>query len=237
MKFCTDNVKDIDKYFRGTYVKFMGMSGVFSDGTECAPAEELVHSIDTIQSNVIKGKRLENGETVPYQFLLYAEAVAPAPEVEFILPKKSYFNTDEGACLLSRIPARQYRRGICNDNTSIALLKGNTHTERGVDLALLDKYVRKPQPYTFQVRDVSYAVSRRIAVATTGAVFVDSTQVGTINYEHKRLHVLPLFMPEFLQVLRDLGQTDWTVMPPVAPVKKKPGAVKKPVVLIDDNEF
>lgn len=227
MKFCLETAKDLGKYFQGSFVKFKGMQGVFSDGTECAPADELVHSFDQISGAMIKGKRFENGETVPYQFLLYSEHSHTAPEIEFILPKKSFFNTDMGAMLLQRIPARQYRRGICGDNTSIHLLRANgVWQSQPVTFELLDKYVRKPSFIGFHESEVSYAVSRRVAVDAKSNVWVDQQAVGTINYPQKRVAVLPLFAPEMQAILRACGQDDWSVSLPESPKSK---VVKKSV--------
>lgn len=217
MKFCVETSKDLEKYFRNTFVKFHGIRGVFSDGTECAPADELIHSVESVTPSFIKGKRYENGEIVPYQFMLYSEHDAPAPDIEFILPRKSYFNTNKGAMLLERIPARQYRRGVCMDNVHIQLLKDGAFHNQGVGLELLDKYVRKPAFTGFTgVDGPSYAVSRRIAVEKT-KVYVDQTPIGTINYQNKRVNVIPLFIPELEQVLRDCGQHDWSVALPESP--------------------
>lgn len=226
MKFCTETVKDLDKYFRNTFVKFVGLRGKFSDGTECAPAEELVHSVEVINNSYIKGKRWENGEAVPYQFMLYSEKQVPAPEIEFILPRKSYFNTDDGAMLLQRIPARQYRRGVCGDNTMIhQLAPSGGFGSLGVQLELMDKYVRKPHFYTFEERPVSYAVSRRIAIAGT-KVYVDQIIIGSINYATKTVHVLPLFIPELEAIIKNLGQPGWKVAMPESPKAKAKPQVK-----------
>lgn len=239
MKFCLETSKDLSKYFNGTFVKFIGIRGVFSDGTECAPADELVHFIDSVGGNVIKGKRFENGETVPFQFMLYSEHSHSAPEIEFILPKKSFFNTDKGAMLLQRIPARQYRRGICGDNTHIALLKGNGGWQNvGVNFENLDGYVRKPAFPQFHPSDNSYAVSRRIAVANK-QVLVDQTVIGTINYEKKYVAVVPLFASEIQAILKESGQAnEWEVRLPDSP---RLGAGKKLVnkqgdLIIDEVE-
>lgn len=232
MKFCLETAKDLNKYFNGTFVKFRGISGVFSDGTECAPADELVHSVDSIQGNMIKGKRFENGETIPYQFLLYSEHSHAAPEIDFILPKKSYFNTGNGAMLLQRIPARQYRRGICGDNTEILLLKGTIFHPSAVNFQNLDKYVRKPSWPQFGEQGISYAVSRRIAVSGT-QVYVDQTPIGTINYKDRRISVIPLFAPEIQTILKENGQSNmWQVALPEAPK----GKAKKDQFIIEDVE-
>lgn len=228
MKFCLETAKDLGKYFNGTFVKFMGIRGVFSDGTECAPADELVHFIDGINGNCIKGKRYENGENVPFQFMLYSEHAHAAPEIEFILPKKSFFNTEQGTMLLQRIPARQYRRGICNDNTHITLLKSNGGWQnQQVSSALLDQYIRKPAFPPFHPSDVSYAVSRRIAVANA-QVFVDQTAIGTINYDKKSVAVLPLFASEIQAILKENGQAnEWMVSLPESPKVARKASVNK----------
>lgn len=226
MKFCVENIKDISKYFQGTFVKFTDMRGVYADGSECPPAEELVHTIDSIQGATIRGKRWEHGEYVPYQFLLYGEHEAPAPEVEFILPKKGWFNTKHGATLLFRVPARQYRRGVCDDNTSILSLLGDSFNPQSVSVETLHDYIQKPKFGGFGMQLRSYAVSKRLAVSTTGKIYVDKISIGTINYDAATIQALPLFHSELEQVLKDHGQVGiYTIVKLTVP-KRKPRAGK-----------
>lgn len=201
MKFCAENAKDIDKYFRNSYMKFPSLAG------------DTVHYIDHVAGDCVKGKTLQDGEKVPFIFHLYADSVAIAPEIEFILPKKSYFNTPDGACLLYRIPARQYRKGVCPDNTAITLLTtiGSFQT-KDITLELLNLYVGKQSFDKFAEQSKSYAVSRRMAVSCAGQLFLDKTRIGSINYVDKTIHVNQLmFVPEVESVVR-INKQNYSVL-------------------------
>jgi hypothetical protein len=236
MKFSQENSKDIQKYFQGTFVKFLGLKGAFLDGAACSEAGELVHSIDQVQGSLIKGKRWENGESTPFQFMLYPEKDAPAPEVEFILPKKSYFNIPAGgAALLFRIPARQYRRGICADNVNILGLNNGTFFVHPINHETIGWYIQKPQFFGFGKRDTSYAVSRRMAVDEGGRIYVDQNHIGTINYAKNEILVQALFIPEVYDILRERGQTNYTVLA-AGPATKVAKGKQPQLAIMDDVE-
>lgn len=192
MKFCAENAKDIDKYFRGSYMKFPSLAG------------DAVHFIDKVTPDQVMGKTLQDGESVPFVFHLYHEESAPAPEIEFILPKKSYFNTPTGACLLYRIPARQYRKGVCMDNTAIVKLAiDGSFAPQDISFDLLNLYVGKQAFAKFGEQSMSYAVSRRMAVSPAGQLFLDKTRIGSINYDNRTIMVnQQMFVPEVEQVVR-----------------------------------
>lgn len=222
MKFCAENAKDIDKYFRGSYMKFVGMSATLADGSPVPVPAEAVHFVDRVEGDVVKGKFTQEGERVPFLFHLYPSSAAPAPEVEFILPKKSYFNTPHGACLLYRIPARQYRKGVCADNTAIQLLhSAYAFAPQEISFDLLTLYVGKQAFEKFGPHNNSYAVSKRMAVSMTGIIFLDQTRIGSINYDKSLIQVnQQMFVPEINSVLRTHGQ-DYTVVVKGESVKSK----------------
>lgn len=212
MKFCAENAKDIDKYFRGSYMKFPALAG------------DAVHFIDRVEGEAVKGKVLQEGEKVPFVFHLYSSSVSEPPEIEFILPKKSYFNTPQGACLLYRIPARQYRKGVCTDNTCIQLLHSATSfAPQDISFDLLTLYVGKQAFEKFAERTISYAVSKRMAVSAAGVLFLDQTRIGSINYQKNQIQVnQQLFVPEVQAVLRTHKQDfEVTVKSESAKPKKK----------------
>lgn len=211
MKFCADNAKDIDKYFRGSFMKFPSLAG------------DAVHYIEQVSGSEVRGKTLQEGEKVPFVFHLYPDEVAAAPEIEFILPKKSYFNTPHGACLLYRIPARQYRKGVCPDNTAIScLISASSFQNMDINFELLNLYVGKQSFDKFAEQEKSYAVSRRMAVSAAGLLFLDKTRIGSINYLEKTISVnQQMFVPEVESVVRANKQLFTVLVKGESPKKVK----------------
>ena len=240
MKFCSENAKDIQKYFQGAYIKFPGLQGVFGDGKSAADAGEIIHTVEHVTNDVIKGKRLEGKESVPYEFFLYSEQDQPAPEIEFILPKKSYFNDSQGqALMLFRIPARQYKRGVCSDNTSIVQLTAEgTFEAYPLTVVTLTEYVGKQAYHKFAPPvGPSYAVTRRIAVAKCGHIFIDRTKVGTIDYAANTIKLgRELFEPEIRKAMRQHGQA-FNIVVQEAPAKKVKKTLSEKWGVGDDGEL
>lgn len=211
MKFCAENSKDIQKYFQGAFVKFPGMGGVYGDGSAAKEAGDIIHTVDQVTPSSIRGKRREGDEDVPYEFILYSEDDVPPPEVEFILPRKGFFNTSNGAHVLFRIPARQYKRGVCTDNTMILRLQANGEFEQQpLDIGLLTAYVEKQAYRGFKECTPgmsSYAVSRRMAVTAGGLIYIDRVKIGSINYQDKKITLgQNLFQQEVERALAEHGQ-------------------------------
>lgn len=60
------------------------------------------------------------------KYLLKADSKEEGLGFEFLPPKSAYYNTTDGVPLLvTRIPARQYLRGLCDKNTEIRNFSGN----------------------------------------------------------------------------------------------------------------
>lgn len=213
MKFCQDNWEDIRKYFDKSYMKFplIGDEVVF---------------VESVSAHGMRGK-----QTNP-EFDEWAFTFANNPqgaEVEFILPHKSFFEWDERVWLLSRLPSKQYKRGICRENTSIACLTSEGFYEENLSLALINAYTAKPSFQGFRTDRVGacYAVGPRMAVDNAGRVFIDRIRVGyvdvkagTINCSHE------LFLPEFARVLKMYNQEAFTLS---TPTPHKPRARKQPI--------
>lgn len=215
MKFCAENSKDIQKYFQGAFVKFPGMGGVYGDGSVAKEAGDIIHTVDQVTPNSIRGKRREGDEDVPYEFMLYSEDDAPPPEVEFILPRKGFFNANGYAYMLYRIPARQYKRGVCTDNTAIVkLTAGGNFDEQELNIQLLTAYVEKQAYKGFADHGQnSYAVSRRIAVAQNNMIFIDRVRVGSVDYKEKAVTLSQvLFQQEIERALVEHGQYNMRVV-------------------------
>jgi hypothetical protein len=241
MKFCSENSKDIQKYFQGAFIKFPGMQGVFGDGVAAADAGDIIHTVEQVTSGYIKGKRLEGTDAVPYEFCLYSEDEVAPPEIEFILPRKSFFNGMNGALMLFRIPARQYKRGVCTDNTAIVQLQTDGSFEPyPLTINTLTEYVGKQAYLRFEAHKLpSYAVTRRIAVAANGHVFMDRVKIGTVDYTAKTIKLgRDLFVPEIQKALRQHAQIHtFAVVVADQPAKKVKKTLSEKWGVGDDGEL
>jgi hypothetical protein len=192
MIFNSSNYEDIHKYYRHTYVKF-------------PETGDTLYLIDTVSQREVSGTT-ENGD----RFVLFLSDKEPYL-VNYVLPKKSYFQFDKNACLLYRLPQRQYSRGLSKENTSIMYM-GTTGKFDSVspDFSLLRAYVNKPSFPTLNEavankgRCDSIALAPRFAYAPrTKTIYVDMQAIGTVNTEKKQIELLyPLFKNEVLALAK-----------------------------------
>ena len=125
-------------------------------------------------SNAFRVYFTEGGETV-----FHANADAGV-EFEFIPVNRGWFNAkDKQVWYLERVPARQWRRGICDSNTSIYNINKIDWQERltyqrlasifspGFDNWKVENYNKGP-----------YALSRNFAVDASGNIYFYNTVVG-----------------------------------------------------------
>lgn len=183
MKFCSSNYEDLKKYFQGSYMKFPLIG------------DEVVY-VQKVTPDAMSGTQLDNSETNGWTFTFGDDR--QFFEVEFLLPHKSYFEFNGEPHLLTRIPNKQYKRGICNDNTNIYRLGAGGFDNVGTSLESVNAYTHKPEFKGF-TNDTSsgYVVAPRIAVAQGGEVLIDKKVVAQIYYDDNVLLVQhELFLPE-----------------------------------------
>lgn len=199
MIFTHNNVEDIRKYYRNTYVKFSDLGE-----TICFIEEVKQKEIDGEVVPCVIGKT-SSGDL----FTLPLWADQPY-EVEYVLPKKGFFVHKGNLYQLRRIPARQYSRGVCPDNTSIVCFdKYGVFNGADVTAELLQAYVNKPDIKYPSMADIKEAqqtyacllLSRRIVLLPySGKVLVDGMVVGGVSTEGVK--VRSLFYPELSSLLK-----------------------------------
>lgn len=191
MQFNTQNWEDINRYYRNTYVKFKETG-------------DTLFYIRDVRPEGVRGTD-ENGT----EFELCLNFDDPY-EVDYVLPNKSYFQFAKRACLLQRIPAKQYRRGVCSDNVRItALTRTGGLSDVNVTFDSLKAFVSKqafPSLRTVLLqksKPLSVALSPRFAyVPDMGVVYCDQTAVAQINRKDKTIMVLrPIFKPEIMKLI------------------------------------
>ena len=174
MYLSTNNWRDIQRYYESCFTKF-------------PETGDQIFLIRSVSPNLIEG-RAEDG--TPLNCFLHQEEDQEPYLLDYILPKKSYFEYNGRACLLSRIPARQYKRGLSADNTQIVALMGDGSFEKlTIDFPVLGAYIQKQNFRSFGegISHSSVALSPRIALTKSGHLFVDAVRIGHYDYISKTI--------------------------------------------------
>jgi hypothetical protein len=170
MECIRDNWKDIDRYFRNTWVKIDGYG-------------DTLFRIDYVGSSKITGNT-ENDDFFEIELHNHQPF-----NLGYVLPHKAVFQFNKRAVILQRIPAKQFKRGICCDNVSVSF----TDTGTPIDLTLnvLKAYTTKQKYFSFAEafrskgnKLTSFALTSRMScVKSTGVILMDTTQIA--QYAHK----------------------------------------------------
>lgn len=182
MELVSSNWQDIRKYYEGTFVKF-------------APFGDELFLIKSVSSDAIKGWYKMGKE----EFILTLSDEAPF-NLDFVLPHKSVYQLNDYAVVLHRVPARQYFRGICAENTKIF----NPLTRDAVDInwkslqAYVEKQAFKSLKEAINAKNYSSIAlnSRMHYDRVHKRIGVDSTYVATYDQGQNRIHTLPSFKDE-----------------------------------------
>lgn len=184
MECVPNNWKDIDRYYRNTFVKFNEHG-------------DRLFYISKVTPEAISGQCEDNSE-----FVLDLHPDHPY-NLGFILPRKAVFQFKNAACLLQRIPARQYRRGICEDNVSIKVI-GKESEGLTVGFKTLAAFCNKaayPTPhqalYGKGGPKVSVALNKRLSYEKLSSRFyIDHFAVGKFDRDAHRINFNRLFRAE-----------------------------------------
>lgn len=188
MLFKSSNHEEISRYYRGTFVKFHEFG-------------DQLFSIMHVNSEGVTGQ-LASGD----DFILHLNDDVPY-EVDYLLPHKSFFQNGKAAVLLQRVPARQYRRGVCSDNTRMTELTTGGQTKNiAVNFSTLGAFVSKATFPTMsealanKKRMRSVALSPRVAYVPDNCTFyIDLKAVGVYVNDHVECFN-KLFVPEIAKV-------------------------------------
>lgn len=193
------NVDDVKKYYHQTWVKFPKLSGDTLWWIERVSHEFLEVLSDKGEEALIDLKR--------------------GQEMDYVIPKKAVYQFGGKAAYLSRIPARQWKKGMCDKNTKFQVLGSAKWDNAHFDIGIIAGFVNKPSYLDFysvlkqwQVQDyttVSVALTPRISCNFTGSVFIDDTLVGKYDLakdilttrEIYKENLQPLFYKSKLKVL------------------------------------
>lgn len=181
----TENYEDINKYFSHTYIKFKEEGEkaflVTSVNSDTLIAED--HTGDVIGIDLNEGY-----------------------ELDYILPRKTVFQYGECAAILSRIPARMWKKGMDTKNTSFFILDSNGRWKMAsLTFSIIDGFVNKAS-YVSLERFLeggfdSAALNPRISISSNGNVFVDNVRVGTHNKVKGNFLIKKIYIPEIEKVI------------------------------------
>lgn len=193
----SQNFDDVKKYFQHTYVKF-------------AETGDHIWHVDTVSPNEIICTD-KNKEQVGIDLNI-------GYNLEYILPRKAIFQFGNEAVMLSRIPARQWKKGMCKANTAFHILNSEgTWMALNFDIHMIEGFVNKPSyyPVDLAVKELSkesvdhvasVALNPRMAICHSGKLFVDNVLVGKISFKEKTLLCKKIFKPEISKVF-----SDWSI--------------------------
>lgn len=180
----SSNWSDAEKYFQGCYIKCKEYGDTLVLIKKVTP--EALWGVDEYEQNVCIELDGENTGTHGY-------------ELDYILPKKAYFQYGAHAYFLSRIPARMWKKGLSSENTTIQSLGLNGHSFTSFHLKYLKGFVNKPGYVNYkEITDqTSVALSPRFAMRKTdGVIFLDITQIGCYNKTTNTVVVPKLFLDD-----------------------------------------
>ena len=210
MQFIPENREDIIGYYKGTYVKFKEFG-------------DQIFQISQVDSMSVKGTH-ESGE----QFILWMNEETPY-EMEYILPHKSFFQYGGDAVQLQRIPAKQYNRGLCGQNTQLSFLSsGGSLKHLELNFEVLKAFVAKQQWYTLQgaigAQDKSTCAlsSRMMYHRALRQIYIDFVPVAKVSPAKLLVQVTkPIFINEVQELLAGSGDKFQVVAYTPPPPKEK----------------
>jgi hypothetical protein len=189
MDFMSSNWRDIQKYYESTYVKF-------------AEFGDKLFYIQRVREEMIQG--IDDTDTA---FELYLSDDHPYA-VNYLLPHKATFQWKDSVYVLQRIPARQYRRGLCADNTMLTNVATGNNTD--ISFNALKAFVSKPQYSSFgqafnsKEKTKAIALTNRMTYLRTGYILFDQKRVASYDHDRKVIKMVhKIFLPEIMQHMVD----------------------------------
>lgn len=125
-------------------------------------------------------------------------------EFEFIPVDRGFFQTiDNHVYYLERVPARQWKRGICFENTKVCLLKENLKLVQPDLLQLISKVAPINCVNSWAAWSTSrpVALSKHFAISTEQRLYFYNKCIGTVDHKEK---VIKLANDMLQQELSDL---------------------------------
>ena len=194
MDCIVDNVPDIVKYYNKSYIKLAEY------GDKLFFVQEIDHSAISLTDKEGNAYQISLHNNVPYK-------------IDLLFPHKSLYQMDEWCYSLTRIPARQFHRGITSNNCSIKVLTTDGWETVSLNWNTLDGYVNKPdfKPLETALQQTgSQALSPIFAVvynefSKVFDLYCHTKLVGNVNKKTRSFNIHPLLLPEFTTLLAATG--------------------------------
>lgn len=181
-----DNYDDVKKYYLGTYVKFK------EEG-------DALFYIERVDPDKIVAKAT-NEELVGIDLTI-------GYNIEYALPGKAVFQYGGIVMMLSRIPARMWKKGMSNQNTKFEVMdKTGKWTKTNFSAELIESFINKPayvdpmdalKAFCDETSDLeAAALTPRITFTRGGKLMVDQTIVAKYDFTNKVFTVKNLFTKE-----------------------------------------
>jgi len=184
MEFTRSNWKDIQRYFDNTWIKL-------------AEFGDTLFFVATVRSSEITGYTA-NGD----DFILELHDDQPYV-VEYVLPHRAVFQHGNRAAFLQRVPAKQYRRGLCSDNTRC--IYPDTGGPIDINAKTLLSYTNKTSYRSFGEafntkgsKLITVALSPRMwATKSSGSINIDTRHIASYDRKDNKILVhAKQFVPE-----------------------------------------
>lgn len=195
MEFKPSTWRDIERYFLGTWIKLEELGDTLLSITRVR--EDRVTGVTDSDQDFV----LELHEDQPYN-------------VDYVLPNRAVFQFGNRAAMIRRIPAKQYRRGLCSENTQVIFVDSGGQVE--LNKQVLQAYTNKAAYCSFDEafnskgdKRLTTALSPRMwASRKAGSISVDTTLVAVFDRKTNKIEVLKKqFIPEITRHARAFGDT------------------------------
>ena len=133
-------------------------------------------------------------------------------EFEFIPVERAWHNTEHNPIYSSRVPARQWQRGVCDGNTRLLAVSDKGRVDSvACDFKQIASIFTFPGLTPLQINKrfeegKAVALSKAFAVSQLGAVYLYDRAIGTLNLKERKLKLnMPIVMQELSDAFRDSG--------------------------------
>ena len=172
---------DIVKYYSGNIIKLTSLTG-----------DRLWRVVDICPDEVVL-KDVDG-------FEIYMD-LNDEYQVDFPLPKRAVYQSGHRAWMLQRKPAKQYNRGIHEQNTMVKSLGTSLWTSSPFNINVLQQFVDKPayqDPDNLDMEYESWAITPVLSVNRAGRVWALDKVIGQVSsFEQKQMNLISsLFKPE-----------------------------------------
>lgn len=189
-EFTLRGASDFSQRYRHTFGWYLQDSG-----------DKILVKVDEVRSD-----KLHFSDEVGIPYVAYADK---GNRFEFLPVERATYNTQTyGPVATERIPARQYKRGICTANTQITVIHGGLSTITP-DFDILTEIFASPLPdaaYIPALKNKGLAVGN-LFILSGEAVRLYHSPIGSYKQQGSRLAITlttPLFQQELSDALAKL---------------------------------